>query len=1056
MKDCAGRYGRRGSCFRKVFIEKDLEAVMAKTKSGGRKLVIVESPAKAKTINKYLGDDFVVKASMGHVRDLPQRDFGINITEGFIPTYAILPSRLKVITELRKLASAADEVYLATDRDREGEAIAWHLVEALNLPEEKIRRVIFNEITRTAIAAAFDHPHQLELDRVNAQQARRILDRIVGYELSPLLWRKIAKGLSAGRVQSVAVRLIVEREREIRAFVPEESWQIVADFSADAAAAARLAPEWLAYIAKSPTQKEQLEWLREHGSFRTELAEVNGAKFAAKDSVAARAALEALGWKIEREARRPFEEYRRLNLEQVELHVAPIPGREPNCRIADLATKRTTTRPSAPFTTAALQQQASTQLRFSASRTMRVAQGLYEGVDLSGEGPIGLITYMRTDSTNLSNEAIDSARRFIRGEYGDAYLPDAPNFYGKRQARAQEAHEAIRPTDPFRTPDSLRKMLTDEQLRLYDLIWRRFIACQMPPAQWDSTSVTVEAAATGGASRNVAKFTGSGRKLVFDGFMRVAGVTSDDALLPPLETGKPVGLLALVPRQQHTSPPSRYTEASLVKTLESEGIGRPSTYASIIDTITDRGYVELEERKFFPTALGELVTEKLVAHFPQIMDVKFTSFMEDELDKIEEAHLDWVQVLHEFYDPFHELLTRAATEMDTARAEPSDVKCPLCNAEMVYRWSKTGRFLACTAYPACKSTLNVDRDGTPVIPKVSEHACAACGKPMVVRRSKSGVFLGCTGYPDCRTTVECTEQGEPKRLVTEEELKRPCEACGEGTLVVKRKGRRAFLGCDRFPACKQIENLPDDVRLERKPTPPPEQAGINCDKCRRPMVLRSGKRGKFIACSGFPKCRNAKPIEKLEELRALAAAAGAAAGASAGANGDAAGDALHEGESAAVGSASGRASRRTAAGKSASRGGAASASGAGEPPPGFAMTRTGRPVVEVMPEEGALACPECGEPMDLKRGRFGPFFSCTGFPRCKFVANLRGDAKKRAEELMPAPDRPKPEPSGVPCDECGKEMLIRAGRRGKFLGCSGYPKCKATREMPAEVGANRG
>ncbi|MBK8913719.1 MAG: type I DNA topoisomerase [Phycisphaerales bacterium] len=1030
---------------------------MAKTKAGGRKLVIVESPAKAKTINKYLGDDFVVKASMGHVRDLPQRDFGINISEGFRPTYAILPSRLKVITELRKLASAADEIYLATDRDREGEAIAWHLVEALNLPEEKIRRVIFNEITRTAIAAAFDHPHQLELDRVNAQQARRILDRIVGYELSPLLWRKIAKGLSAGRVQSVAVRLIVEREREIRAFVPEESWQIVADFSADAAAAGRLSADWLARVAKSPTQKEQLEWLRQHDSFRTELAEVNGAKFAARDAAAARNALEALGWRVEREARRPFDEYRRLNLEQVELHIAPIPGSEPNCRIADLATKRTTTRPSAPFTTAALQQQASTQLRFSASRTMRVAQGLYEGVDLSGEGPIGLITYMRTDSTNLSNEAIDAARRFIRGEYGDRYLPEAPVFYGKRQARAQEAHEAIRPTDPFRTPDSLRGKLSDEQLRLYDLIWRRFVSCQMPPAQWDSTSVTVEAASTGGSSSQVAKFTGSGRKLVFDGFMRVAGVTSDDALLPPLETGRPVGLLALIPRQQYTSPPARYTEASLVKMLEAEGIGRPSTYASIIDTITDRGYVELEDRKFFPTALGELVTEKLVAHFPRIMDIKFTSHMEEELDKIEEAHLDWVQVLHEFYDPFHELLTRAATEMDTARAEPSSVKCPACNADMVYRWSKTGRFLACTAYPACKSTLNVDRDGSPQIPKVSEHPCEACGKPMVMRRSKTGVFLGCTGYPDCRTTVECTEQGEPKRLVTEEELKRPCEACGEGSLVVKRKGRRAFLGCDRFPQCKQIENMPDDVRLERKPSAPPEQAGINCDKCRRPMVLRSGKRGKFIACSGFPKCRNAKPIEKLEELRALAAAAGATngAGGTAASEGGYGEGAQHEGDA-----ATGGASRKAGAGRGAAAGGKGagkSVTGASaEPPPGFAMTRTGRPVVEVMPEEGGLACPECGEPMDLKRGRFGPFYSCTGFPRCKFVANLRGEAKKRAEELMPPPDRPKPEPSGVMCDECGKEMLIRVGRRGKFLGCSGYPKCKTTREMPAEVGAGRG
>lgn len=991
---------------------------MAKTKSTGRKLVIVESPAKAKTINKYLGDDYVVKASMGHVRDLPQRDFGIDISEGFKPTYAILPSRMKVIGELRKLASSADEVYLATDRDREGEAIAWHLVEALNLPDEKIRRVIFNEITRTAIAEAFDHPHQLELDRVNAQQARRILDRIVGYELSPLLWRKIAKGLSAGRVQSVAVRLIVEREREIRAFVPQESWQIVADFTADPQAAERLRAEWLKTLGGEISQKDQLEWLSRHGAFRTELAEFAGRKFEADEVGAAQAVVQALGWKVERVVRRPFDEYKRLGLELVELQITP--GALPATRISDLSTKRTTTRPSAPFTTAALQQQASTQLRFAASRTMRVAQGLYEGVDVGGEGPVGLITYMRTDSTNLSNEAIDSVRKFIKSEFGGEYLPESPNFYGKRQARAQEAHEAIRPTDPFRTPESLRSKLTDEQFRLYDLIWRRFVACQMPPAQWDSTSVSVSCDTPQGA----AKFTGSGRKLIFDGFMRVAGVTSDDALLPVLQNGQPVGLLSVSPRQQYSSPPPRFTEASLVKTLEAEGIGRPSTYASIIDTITDRGYVELEDRKFFPTALGELVTDKLVAHFPQIMDVKFTSFMEDELDKIEDAHLDWVQVLHEFYDPFHDLLKRAGAEMDNAKAEPSDVPCPTCGAAMVYRWSKTGRFLACSAYPNCKATLNVNRDGQPIVPRQTDVQCELCSKPMVLRSGKSGVFLGCTGYPECRGTIPCNEQGEPLKLVRDQELERPCDVCGDGRMVVKRKGRRAFLGCNRFPECKNIANLPEDVRLERPPSAPPEMAGVNCEKCGRPLVIRSGKRGKFVACSGFPKCRNAKPVEKLEELKAAAAARGEAAPQAGASDG--------EGSPA-------KAARRPAA------------VAEGQPPPGFALTRTGRPVVEVMPEEGKLFCPECGSPMDLKRGRFGPFFSCTGFPRCKFVSNLRGEAKKQAEEIFPAPERPKPELTDIPCDECGKPMLIRAGRRGKFLGCSGYPKCKTTKELPETV-----
>ncbi len=1000
---------------------------MAKAKAEARTLVIVESPAKAKTINKYLGSDYVVKASMGHVRDLPESDFGIDVDRGFEPTYAVVRNRLKVVNELRKLASTADQVYLATDRDREGEAIAWHLVEALKLDPDKVRRVIFNEITKSAIHDAFTHPHQIDIDRVNAQQARRILDRIVGYELSPLLWRKIAKGLSAGRVQSVAVRLIVDREREIRAFVPEETWKLTAYLAASPAAADAHRTGWDAFTSAERTQKDIQQWLSERGCLQAELAEVGGAPFEPRDVAAAQAVAEALGFVVQRVDRRPYEEYRRLGLEQVELVGRFDPARAVALSVSRLATKRTQTRPPAPFTTAALQQQASTQMRFAASRTMRVAQALYEGIDLHGEGPVGLITYMRTDSTNLAREAIDAVRGFISREFGPRYLPDAPNVFGKRQERAQEAHEAIRPTDPSRTPESLRSALSDEQFRLYDLIWKRFVSCQMPPAEWDSTSAQI----TGPTRLGPARFNASGRKLVFDGFMRVAGVTSDDAILPPLSEGQALGALGLSPRQQFSSPPARYTEASLVKTLEAEGIGRPSTYASIVETIQDRGYVEQEDRKFFPTALGELVTDKLVEHFPKLMDVKFTSYMEDELDKIEEAHLDWVHVLHEFYDPFRDLMSRAGEEMQAARNEPSDVACRQCGSPMVYRWSKTGRFLACSAYPKCKTTINVDRSGQPVEVKQTDHACEQCGKPMLLRQSKLGFFLGCSGYPDCRTTVPCDATGVPLRLVTEAELKRPCSVCNEGSLVVKRKGARAFLGCDRFPACKNIESLPADVRLERKPAPPPEQAGVNCDKCRRPMVIRSGKRGKFIACSGFPKCRNARPIEKLEEIKAAQAAAGEAGAANTAAPGDDA--------------AGGGAKRRKPA-----------AAADGAPPPGFAMTRTGKPVVEVLPDDGTLPCPECGEVMTMKRGRFGPFFSCTGFPKCRFVANLRGEAKKAAEELMPAPARPKPEMTDIPCDECGKPMVIRAGRRGKFLGCSGYPKCTSTKEMPAGAAATPG
>lgn len=981
---------------------------MANKKSAGKSLVIVESPAKAKTINRYLGDDYVVKASMGHVRDLPERDFGIDIDSDFAPTYETLRGRAKVLRELRELAAKAPEVVLATDRDREGEAIAWHLSEALQLPAERVRRVIFNEITKSAISEAFKHPHQLDMDRVNAQQARRILDRIVGYELSPLLWKKIAKGLSAGRVQSVAVRLIVDREREIRAFVPEERWTIAAYLTGEVDGAARLRDQWKQLVAGDASQKQVLEWLSGHGAFRAELVKLAGKKFEPGTAEEARAVAEALGFECREIARKPWPEYARLGLTQAALIGALNPARTARLVVSDLTTKRTLSRAPAPFTTAALQQAAANALRFSASRTMRIAQSLYEGVDLHGEGPVGLITYMRTDSVNLSGEALSAVRALIGQEYGPQYVPESPNFFGKRQANAQEAHEAIRPTEPARTPESLRQSLNDDQFRLYDLIWRRFVACQMPPAEWDSTSVSVSCETALGT----AQFSGNGRKLVFDGYMRVAGITSDDQILPPLEVNAPLGLLDLEPKQQFSSPPPRYTEASLIKALESEGIGRPSTYAAIIDTIQDRGYVDQVDRKFRPSALGELVTDKLVQHFPKIMDVKFTSHMEQELDKIEEAHLDWVSVLHEFYDPFHALLLAAREDMDAARAQPSEYKCPQCQSDMVYRWSKTGRFLSCSAYPKCKTTMNVDADGKPIVVDSSVR-CELCDRPMTVRQARGSYFLGCTGYPECRGTRPCDETGKPLEQIAEEDYTRPCETCGEGTMRVKWKARRAYLACDAYPKCKATASIPAGVHIRKKPAPPPEDAGLPCDRCSRPMVIRDGKRGKFLACSGFPKCRNSKPVEKLEELRAAAAAAGLTI-------------------------------KPDAAGAAAARKAALSP---GEPPPGFAMTRTGKPVVETLPEKD-LHCPECGNPMELRRGRFGPFFSCTGFPKCRFVANLRGEAKKQADELMPAPARPKPRLTAVLCKECGAQMLLRAGKRGNFLGCSRYPQCRATQEVP--------
>lgn len=990
----------------------------ARKSKEGKTLVIVESPAKAKTINKYLGDDFVVKASMGHVRDLPESELGIDVANGFRPTYEIVGSRTKVVNELRKLAETAPEVVLATDRDREGEAIAWHLVEALRLPVDRTRRVIFNEITKSAIKEAFQHPHQIDLDRVNAQQARRVLDRIVGYELSPLLWKKIARGLSAGRVQSVAVRLIVDREREIRAFIPEESWKVVAYFTADPRDAAKLENEWHAFATNDRSQKETGAWLSDRAAFRAELAELNGQPFRAADAAAAQKLVEKLGFNVVRHDIKPFDEFKHLKLQHTELVGRLDRGRAPTLVVSELSTKRTTSRPSAPFTTASLQQAASSALRYSASRTMRVAQSLYEGLDLHGEGPVGLITYMRTDSTNLAAEAIDSVRKLIQGSYGADYLPPEPNLYGKRQARAQEAHEAVRPTDPNRTPESLKTSLTDEQFKLYDLIWRRFVACQMKPAEWDSTSVRIDAK----SGADVGRFNASGRKLVFDGFMRVAGVTSEDQILPALKEQAPVGLLDLEPRQQFTSPPARYTEASLIKSLEAEGIGRPSTYAAIVGTIEERGYVEQIDRKFFTTALGELVTDKLVNHFPKIMDVKFTSFMEDELDKIEDAHLDWVHVLREFYDPFRESLDRAEGEMETVRGQASPFPCPLCNSETVYRWSRTGRFLACSQYPKCKGKLEVDREGNPLAAAASALNCELCSKPMVMRRSRTGTFLGCSGYPECRNTLPCDEKGNALNVVPEESVTAPCEACGQGTMVVKWKGMRSFLGCNRYPNCKNTGPIPDGVAIKRKPAPPPEEAGVNCEKCGRAMVIRASRRGPFLSCSGYPKCRNAKPLDKLDELKAGAAA---------------------RGEVAVPVEARGPKGEITAA--------ARKVMAEGPPPEGFAMTRTGRPVVEVMPGEDGLNCPQCGNTMNLKRGRFGPFYSCSNFPRCKFNCNLRGEAKKKAEELFPAPKRAEPQKTDIPCEECGSPMLIREGRRGKFLGCSNYPKCKATGELPVNA-----
>ncbi len=847
----------------------------------GKKLVVVESPAKAKTINRYLGRDYIVKASMGHVRDLPPKKMGVDVEHDFEPTYEPLAGRRKVLAELKKAARSASDVFLATDLDREGEAIAWHLAQSLGVRKGQFHRVTFNEITKGAIQQAFEHPRDINMNMVNAQQARRILDRIVGYEISPLLWRKVAAGLSAGRVQSVAVRLVVDREREIDAFTPEEYWKIGAAFTSDLAAAPKLAADWAAFLARAdennnpPTLGKQQEFLTSIGAFRAELAEVDGAKFDCNDKDQAAKVAQLLGLTV-KEIRTQEDPKGKGPARNLATIVGELYAAQPTAQfsVRSVNQRESRTRPLAPFTTASLQQAASVQLRFGASRTMRIAQQLYEGVDVPGEGSVGLITYMRTDSTNLSREAVDHVRGLIGREFGPAYLPDSPNRYASGE-RAQEAHEAIRPTDASRQPKDLIGALTDEQYKLYDLIWKRFVSCQMTPAVWKVTEADIVAQpfqaeqASSTASKGCATFKAMGRSLAFDGFLRISGLPrSGEQLLPELSEGRKLAPVSISPTQHFTQPPPRFTEASLVKALEADNIGRPSTYATIIQTIQDRSYVELIDRAFHPTDLGIAVTDKLVKHFPKEFDVRFTAHMEDELDKIEEAGADWVAVLREFYGPFSESLQKAKTEMVHAKAEttPSDYKCDACGKPMVYRFSKNGRYLACTGYPECKTTYPVDKEGKKIERREVDVPCPQCGKKMMLRRSRFGPFLGCTGYPECKGTLPCDDAGNPIKTVKPEEVQMACPECG-APMAVRFKGRRAFMGCTRYPQCKTAAKLPDGVRVELPPRPAPKPAGANCPKCGKPMLIREGKRGEFIACSGFPRCRNAMNLDKLDELK---------------------------------------------------------------------------------------------------------------------------------------------------------------------------------------------
>ncbi|MDN3514802.1 MAG: type I DNA topoisomerase [Candidatus Brocadia sp.] len=749
---------------------------MAKAK---KNMVIVESPAKAKTIGKYLGSSFFVRSSMGHVRDLPERKLSVDVENNFTPEYKIIPSRKKLVSELLGDSKKADAVYLASDLDREGEAIAWHLAQALELPDEKARRVTFNEITKDAILAAFKHPGPINMAKVNAQQARRILDRLVGYQISPLLWKKISKGLSAGRVQSVAVRLIVEREKEIKEFKPQEYWKITAE---------------LKIIS------EDKEGVGDVKTFKAILQKFDNENVEIKNEP------QATGMVNE--------------LQKAEYSVGNVKKQ----------TKRNNAPP--PFTTSLLQQQASTRLQFSAKKTMLIAQQLYEGVDIGAEGSVGLITYMRTDSFHISEQAAASCRKLIADKYGKNYLPEKPNVHASDKKGTQGAHEAVRPTGVEYTPESIKNFLTKDQYRLYELIWNRFVASQMNPALYAVTDVEIV------SGRYI--FKARGRELLFDGHTRVSGheMEKDEQILPTLEKDQKLELIALVPTQHFTQPPPRFTEASLVKTLEKMGIGRPSTYAAIISTIQDRGYVKQEKRAFYATELGTLVTEKLIEHFPKIMDVKFTSHMEDELDKIEVEKIGWLDVLKEFYGPFKIDLEKAGGEMKSVKGTPEESNqiCTICGQPMVIRWGRHGKFLGCSAFPTCKNTLPLDEKGAPAPPETTDQKCEKCGSAMVIKTSRHGKFLACSAYPNCKNTKSLT--GETTKVEPTEEK---CEKCGSPMVIrFGKKGR--FMGCSAYPKCRNIKSLPTGVKCPKE--------GCGGDLIQR----RSKKGGIFFGCSKYPEC----------------------------------------------------------------------------------------------------------------------------------------------------------------------------------------------------------
>lgn len=773
-----------------------------------KKLLIVESPAKAKTIKKILGRDFTVKASVGHIRDLKhgrgKKAFGIDIENNYEPEYAIIKGKEKTVKELQKAAADVDEIYLAPDPDREGEAIAWHLQEIIGKTDKPIKRVTYSAVTKKAVLDAIADPGEIDMDRVHAQQGRRVLDRLVGFSLSPFLWKKVAKNLSAGRVQSVAVRMVVDREREISAFIPEEFWRINASIFPQGA---------------------------RQDAFEAALKKWKGKKFALGTDFAEKG-------------------------ESVK-EIADI-LRKAEYKVEKVDKKRSKGKPGAPFITSTLQQAASTKLSFGTSKTMSVAQKLYEGIELES-GLTGLITYMRTDSTNIAPEAIEEVRSYIQDTYSDKYLPEKANVYTSKK-NAQEAHEAIRPSSVAHTPEKVKDFLSKDQFRLYEIIWQRFVASQMNPAEYDITTITIAA--------DEGIFEAKGRVEIFDGYTVLSGENSSSSKgkeedkyqkLPKLDSESPVELDKLEETQHFTKPPSRYSEASLVKAMEKEGIGRPSTYAPIIKTIRDRGYVRIEKRAFHATELGMAVNDILLRNFTNIMDLQFTAGLEESLDEVEQGAKDWVTVIDEFYRPFSARLEEAMEKAEALKGRDyeGEEKCPLCGGPLVIRYSKNGAFLGCKNYPECKGLLPMpggefDEDEDGDIKAVAVD-CPECGKPMIMKTSRYGKkFYACTGYPECKTTMSADKEGKPVEMP---KIEKDCNKCGK-PMVVKAGRSGNFLACSGYPECKNTLPLDKDGKI----IDIPDVSGEVCEKCGAEMVVKMARRGPFLACSAFPKCRNAKPL----------------------------------------------------------------------------------------------------------------------------------------------------------------------------------------------------